>query len=62
MIIGSLYEKKKYLIGHETGIIILIGCFVSFCSWWIGNKDFNDMVTFDEEFFFYVCLPPIIFS
>ena len=35
MIIGALLEKNKCIIGHEAGIIILIGGFISFCAWFI---------------------------
>ena len=62
MILGSLIERKKLLVGHETGIIVSIGVFISFLAWYVERKDFIHMMTFDEKFFFYFCLPPIIFS
>ena len=62
MLLGSLNQKKPFKFGHETGFIIFIGFFVSFSTWVIGLNDLNNLYKFDEEFFFYVCLPPIIFS
>ena len=59
---GSLIEKNHCVIGHEASFIILIGMALSFSAWYFGHEEFNKMMTFDENFFFYVCLPPIIFS
>jgi NhaP-type Na+/H+ or K+/H+ antiporter len=62
MVLGSLLEKNHCVIGHEASIIILLGSAISFGFWYLGHEDFNKMMTFDENFFFYFCLPPIIFA
>lgn len=62
MVVGALLEKNKCIIGHEAGIIILIGGFISFFAWFIEQEHFVQMMTFDENFFFYFCLPPIVFA
>ncbi len=62
MVMGSLIEKHHCVIGHEASYIILIGMSLSFTAWWVGHEEFNKMMTFDENFFFYFCLPPIVFA
>jgi NhaP-type Na+/H+ or K+/H+ antiporter len=62
MFMGSLIEKHHCLVGHEASFIILIGMSLSFGAWYFGHEDFNKMMTFDENFFFYFCLPPIVFA
>jgi NhaP-type Na+/H+ or K+/H+ antiporter len=62
MVMGSLIEKNHCVVGHEASYIILIGISLSFSAWWVGHDEFNKMMTFDENFFFYFCLPPIVFA
>ena len=62
MFIGSLLEQKHCIVGHESGIIILIGIAISFIASHEGHEDFGKMMTFDPNFFFYFCLPPIVFA
>lgn len=62
MIMGSLIERHHCIVGHEASFIILIGMALSFCGWIMGHDEFTEMLTFDENFFFYFCLPPIVFA
>lgn len=62
MFIGAALEHAHSKIGHESGIIILIGIAVSFIASHEGHEDFSKMMTFDPNFFFYFCLPPIVFA
>ena len=62
MVIGSWLEKKHSNVGHESGLIILIGIAISFVASHGGHDDFGKMMTFDPNFFFYFCLPPIVFA
>ena len=62
MIVGAFLEKIHAPIGHEAGIIILIGAGLSGGAYMIGHEEFTKMMTFNEGFFFYFCLPPIIFA
>ena len=62
MLIGSLVEKYKCVIGHEASFLILLGMLASWLSYQAGHHDFNKIMTFDENFFFYFCLPPIVFA
>jgi NhaP-type Na+/H+ or K+/H+ antiporter len=62
MVLGSLLEKCHCIIGHEAGFIIIIGAAVSFSSYYFGHVELTEMLTFDENFFFYFCLPPIVFA
>lgn len=47
MVIGALLEMNHSIIGHESGIIILIGMLISFCAWFIEELDFNHLMEFD---------------
>ena len=62
MFLGSLLEKMHCWIGHEAGLIIIVGMSLSYGAYMIGHEEFTEMFTFDETFFFYFCLPPIIFA
>ena len=62
MFVGSLVEKYHCVIGHEASFLILLGMLLSWISFYTGHTDFNKIMTFDENFFFYFCLPPIVFA
>ena len=62
MFIGSVLEKYHCVVGHEAGLVILFGMLISFISYSTGHEEFNHMLSFNENFFFYFCLPPIVFA
>ena len=62
LFVGSLLEKWHCIIGHEAGLVILFGMLISFCAHLMGFEEMTHMMTFDENFFFYFCLPPIVFA
>lgn len=62
MFLGSILEKYQCKVGHEAGLVILFGMCVSLLALWSGHSDINKIMTFDENFFFYFCLPPIVFA
>lgn len=62
MFVGSLVEKYHCVIGHEASFLIIIGMIASLLFFETGHTDFNKIMTFDENFFFYFCLPPIVFA
>lgn len=59
---GTFLEQKKPVVGHEAGLIILLGVAISYGMNVSGHIDLTKVFTFDENFFFYFCLPPIIFA
>lgn len=62
MLFGALLEKTHSTVGHEASILCLVGLIISFISFQLGYNDFNKIMTFDANFFFYFVLPPIIFA
>ena len=62
MFIGSVLEKYHCKIGHEAGLVIIFGMLFSFLAFNTGHTDITKMVTFDDNLFFYFCLPPIVFA
>lgn len=62
MVAGTLVESRKWIVGHEAGVVIIIGMILSFLALQLGHDEFTHMMTFDEHFFFYFCLPPIVFA
>lgn len=62
MLLGALIEKYHCSIGHEASFLCGIGLIISFISFQMGYHEFNTIMTFDENFFFYFVLPPIIFA
>eukprot|EP00347_Sterkiella_histriomuscorum_P013016 403366336 len=62
MIIGSIIEKYKLIIGHEASLAILLGMLLSYFTYTFQHVELTVMLTFNENFFFYFCLPPIVFA
>lgn len=62
MLFGALLEKFESSFGHEASFLCLVGCIVSYVAYLNGYEDFNKIMTFDADFFFYFILPPIIFA
>jgi NhaP-type Na+/H+ or K+/H+ antiporter len=62
MILGSIVEKYHFVIGHEASFLILLGILISLINFEIGHQELIDIMQFDEKFFFYFCLPPIVFA
>lgn len=62
MVFAALVETKKPIVGHESAVVIIVGMVLSFSAHWFDNGEFNKMMSFDENFFFYFCLPPIVFA
>jgi len=62
MIIGTLIERYELSFGHEASITILIGMCISYVAYITENEEFGEMLKFDDNTFFFVCLPPIIFA
>jgi NhaP-type Na+/H+ or K+/H+ antiporter len=62
MFVGSMLEKYHCKIGHEAGLVIIFGMILSFLAFHSGHADLSKSLTFDENFFFYFCLPPIVFA
>jgi sodium/hydrogen exchanger-like protein 6/7/sodium/hydrogen exchanger 8 len=62
VIVGSTIEKKKLKFGHETGVVIIVGFIISYFAYLADKDKFINMVRFDGNLFFYLILPPIVFS
>jgi NhaP-type Na+/H+ or K+/H+ antiporter len=59
---GALMEAKKFIIGHETGLCIVLGLLVSLFLKVFQTDNIQPIFNFDEQIFFFLCLPPIIFA
>jgi solute carrier family 9 (sodium/hydrogen exchanger), member 6/7 len=59
---GSFMEHKHVAFGHETGIAIVLGFLVSLIAYEAGSTELVSTFQFNGSIFFYLCLPPIIFT
>ena len=59
---GLLIEKKKPVCGHEASVVVILGMIFSYIGYLFHENKFMHLVTFDSDFFFFFCLPPIVFS
>ena len=60
---GSFMEHRKWIIGHETTLAILSGFAISlYVKITDTEHHLNAFFSFDGEIFFYLFLPPIVFS
>jgi solute carrier family 9 (sodium/hydrogen exchanger), member 6/7 len=62
MLMGSVIEKYHWPVGHEAGLVIILGMILSYAALESGHTDMTHMLSFNENFFFYFCLPPIVFA
>ncbi|KAG0622406.1 hypothetical protein M758_3G095100, partial [Ceratodon purpureus] len=59
---GHIMRRKNILILHEAGIALLLGVVVGLMIRFVGEQGFGSWINFNNNFFFYVLLPPIIFE
>jgi len=59
---GNIIEKTQPIIGHETTVVILVSLIVTAIAIAVGHGDIIDSLVFDDDSFFYFCLPPIVFN
>ena len=66
LIIYMGYEafKHKHHIrfGHEASLVCLVGFAISFGFIYAGKGEFQELMKFSDDLFFYFCLPPIVFA
>lgn len=60
--LGLIIEKKKPICGHEAAAVIILGMLVSYVAFSTGNEEAVEMLEFSSNFFFFFCLPPIVFN
>lgn len=59
---GGFMESRKIKFGNETGLVLAMGLIISvMLHYFHGSGQYMD-ISFNGDVFFYVCLPPIIFS
>jgi len=61
--LGVCLKRYKCSFGHEASFILIIGMTI---SWILKSLDWDqgimNFLKFDDNLFFYVCLPPIVFA
>lgn len=61
-VLSSYIEHYKITFLHETSAAIFVGFLVSLTAELSGNEELVNKVHFDDDLFFYICLPPIILA
>ena len=59
---GGYMQHKKASFGNETGIVLTLGLIISVMLHYLPSDGQSIDISFNGDVFFYVCLPPIIFS
>ena len=62
MIFEAYKHKAGIVFGHEASLVCLTGLAVSACAQWQGTTEFHNLMSFNDDLFFYFVLPPIVFS
>ena len=55
-------HKHNISFGHEASLVTLVGFIISYIFLATGTKEFHQIMKFNDDLFFYVCLPPIVFA
>ncbi|BBN12580.1 solute carrier family 9 (sodium/hydrogen exchanger), member 8 [Marchantia polymorpha subsp. ruderalis] len=62
-VIGHVLRRNKIMIVHEAGAALILGVFVGMAVRISGEESgFSSWINFNNQFFFYFLLPPIIFE
>ena len=55
-------RKHNLSFGHEASLVTLVGFCLSLAWFQAEALEFNKMMEFNDNLFFYICLPPIVFA
>jgi len=59
---GKTIEKYEPIIGHETSVVIIVSLVITAIAISSGHGEIMDILVFNEDYFFYFILPPIVFN
>lgn len=59
---GKLKAKHGIALGHEASFICLLCLAISFFYFQTNNASMQGVVEFNDNLFFYFCLPPLVFA
>jgi NhaP-type Na+/H+ or K+/H+ antiporter len=59
--VGIYIEQNELAFGHEASITIMLGMLIS-CIQYLTSQELTNMMKFNDNTFFYFCLPPIVFA
>ena len=62
MVCGTLIEKHQVSFGHEASFTVILGMLISYLAFMQDNKEVINLMRFDDNAFFFFCLPPIVFA
>ena len=62
MSLATVIERLHCAFGHEASFTVMIGMLISCFCLLNGNEQMIELMKFDDNAFFFVCLPPIVFA
>ena len=62
MTAGTIIERYHLKFGHEAAYTILVGMVISYGEYLSDNDKLVRLLKFNDNTFFYFCLPPIVFA
>jgi NhaP-type Na+/H+ or K+/H+ antiporter len=60
--LGTVIEKFHCSFGHEASFVVMLGGLASFIAYFVDYTVLLDGIKFNNNVFFYFCLPPIVFA
>ena len=61
-LIGRVKARYNIAFGHEASFIALLGLSFSYFYFYYEKHQMQSVVEFNDDIFFYVCLPPLVFA
>ena len=62
ILLGKLKAKYQISWGHEASFICGISLVLSYHFYKSSNQSMQEVVEFNDNLFFYGCLPPLVFA
>ena len=62
LFVAKIKQSYNIAFGHQACVVVMVGIGVSYLMKVKEGQTMQDLVEFNDNFFFYFCLPPLVFA